>query len=53
MFKKRISELSNKVKSRSLIATSVDQVVECLKKTPTPKNKDLVKVLAAAVTSNK
>ena len=53
LFKKRISELTTKEKSKSLIANSVDQVVESLKKTPTPKNKDLVKVIAAAVSSNK
>ena len=52
-FKERISKLSSREKSRSLIADSVDEVVEALKKNPTTKNKELVKVIAAAVTSNK
>lgn len=52
-FKKKISALSNKDKSSSLIAESVDEVIEALKKHPSEKNKELVKVISAAVTSSK
>lgn len=45
--------LSKKDKSSSLIAESVDEVIEALKKHPSRKNKELLKVISAAVTSSK
>ena len=53
IFKGRINKVSNREKSRVLIANSVDEVIEKLKKNPTAKNKELVKVIAAAVTSDR
>ena len=39
-------------KSRCLIVDSITEVVEALKKNPTSWNKEAVKIIAAAVTSN-
>ena len=52
-FKKRISELSNNEKSMCKIADSVNEIIEALKKNQSPKNKELVKVISAAITSSK
>ena len=52
-FKKRYSTPSRRERSRGLIADSVKEIVEALKKNPTARNKELVKVIAAAVTSIK
>ena len=45
--------MSNKEKSEYLLVDSFNEVIKALKKNPSTKNKELVKVIAAAVSSNK